>query len=249
MEFKGKTCVITGGANGIGRALVEGFVAEGVKVFVIDVDAEKGKQLSHDNIHFFHGNVGIKEDLDQFVAWIKAQTPTIDYLINNACINKGGLLSSCSYDDFGYVLQVGLIAPYYLTSLLQPRFNEGGSIVNIASTRALMSQKNTESYSAAKGGIVALTHAMAISLQHRVRVNAISPGWIDTTNGLHQEQDHSQHPVGRVGKPSDIVAMTLFLCSNKASFITGQNYIIDGGMTKQMIYHHDEGWSKDKKAE
>ena len=145
-----------------------------------------------------------------------------------------------------YVQQVGVGAPYFLTMLLQDHFNEGGAIVNIGSTRGDMSQIDTESYSASKGGIVSLTHALAVSLGGKVRVNAISPGWIDTLDSKLSDADKSQHPVKRVGVPLDIVKMAMFLCSNDSSFITGQNIVVDGGMSKQMIYHGDGGWKYQK---
>lgn len=174
----------------------------------------------------------------------------IDYLINNACLTKGGILSQCSYDDFNYVLRVGITAPYFLSLLFAPHFTKGGSIINIASSRAFMSQADTESYTAAKGGISALTHALAASLAGKVRVNAVSPGWIDT--GAYQQPadkpehslaDHAQHTAGRIGQPQDIARAVLFLCSEENSFINGQNLVVDGGMTRLMIYHDDQGWS------
>jgi NAD(P)-dependent dehydrogenase (short-subunit alcohol dehydrogenase family) len=141
------------------------------------------------------------------------------------------------------VLRVGVAAPFLLTQLLLKHFNTPASVVNISSTRYLMSQANTESYTAAKGGITALTHAMAVTLAGIARVNAISPGWIDTTGKPFDGLNASQHPVGRVGVPADIVHTVLFLCDQKSSFITGQNITVDGGMTKLMIYHDDCGWT------
>ena len=169
----------------------------------------------------------------------------VDYLINNACTGRRGLISSCSYEDFEYVQRVGVTAPYYLTSLLVKNsfFASNAAIVNIASTRAFQSQPDTEAYSAVKGGIVALTHSMAVSLAGRVRVNCISPGWIDTSaTPEHSTQDKQQHPSGRVGTPADIAEMVLYLCSEKAGFINGENITVDGGMSKLMIYHGDCGW-------
>jgi NAD(P)-dependent dehydrogenase (short-subunit alcohol dehydrogenase family) len=160
----------------------------------------------------------------------------------NRLLSKGGL-KDCSYQDFNYVLRVGISAPYMLTQLFMNHFGDGASIVNISSTRDRMSQPYTESYSAAKGGIAALTHAMAISLAGKVRVNSISPGWIDTDFKMYYGADARQHPAGRVGNPLDIAHMVLYLCSEKAGFITGENICIDGGMTRQMIYHDDFGWT------
>ncbi len=228
---KTKVAVVTGGAQGIGKAICDAFSELGVKVCTIDI-------LQND---YFVGDIAEEETLKQFANKVIAEYGKIDYLINNACISRGGI-NSCSYDDFNYVLRVGVSAPFLLTQLFKDHFNKEASIVNISSTRSRMSQADTESYSAAKGGISALTHAMAISLSGIARVNSISPGWIDTTDSDFEGPDASQHPVGRVGNPADIVHTVLFLCDPKSSFITGQDITVDGGMTKQMIYHGDHGW-------
>lgn len=229
-----KVAVVTGGAQGIGKAICEAFAAQGAAVCTIDV-LENG---------YFTGDIADEQVLRQFAAKVLAEHGAIDYLINNACLSRGGL-ATCSYDDFNYVLRVGVAAPFLLTQLFMNHFNSGASVVNIASTRQLMSQANTESYTAAKGGITALTHAMAITLAGKARVNAISPGWIDTSGKQCSGSDALQHPVGRVGTPADIVNAVLFLCDAKSSFITGQNFTVDGGMTKLMIYHDDKGWKYD----
>lgn len=227
-----KVAVVTGGAQGIGKAIAEAFKAQGVNVCTIDVQAND----------YFVGDIANEKTLRQFAAKVIADFGSVDYLINNACITRGGL-ENCSYTDFNRVLQVGVTAPFFLTQLFLPYFSPHASIVNISSTRRFMSQANTESYTAAKGGIAALTHAMAITLAGRVRVNAISPGWIDTSDTLYEGPDASQHPAGRVGQPKDIVNAVMFLCHPDNSFITGQDMVVDGGMTKQMIYHNDQGWS------
>lgn len=152
-------------------------------------------------------------------------------------------INDCTYEEFNYALRVGVTAPFYLTKLFLPHFAPDAAIVNISSSRDRMSQPQTESYTAAKGGISALTHALAVSLAGRVRVNSISPGWIDTAFAEYNGPDSFQHPAGRVGNPLDIAHMVLFLCSDKAGFITGENICIDGGMTRQMIYHNDFGWT------
>lgn len=248
-----KVAIVTGGANGIGRCIAETFINTGYFVAIIDVDEKSGQGLlakyGTSNISFFHGDIADKNVLDAFLASITKQHPKVDVLVNNACVSRGGL-DSCSYDDFNYVLRLGVTAPFYLTQQLQPHFSEGSSIVNISSTRAVMSQPNTESYTAAKGAISALTHALSVSLAGKVRVNSISPGWIDTGAYQHDEaytpnfskEDELQHPAGRVGNPHDIAQMVLFLSSDKAGFITGENITIDGGMSKLMIYHNDHGW-------
>lgn len=232
MSDTGKVAVVTGGARGIGKAIANAFRKEGVQVFVIDI-------LPGDH---FTGDVGDKETLEKFVSYITDKTDHVDYLVNNALPVMRGI-DDCSYEEFQYALSVGVTAPFYLTKLLMPYFADGASVINISSSRDRMSQPQTESYTAAKGGIAALTHAMAVSLAGKVRVNSISPGWIDTTGSDIKGTDAVQQPAGRVGKPEDIASMVLYLCSDKAGFITGENICIDGGMTKQMIYHGDHGWS------
>jgi len=240
-----RICIVTGGANGIGRRITERFIEEGDFVAVIDVDQNAGEMLTRrfpaESLMFCHGDITEPKVIEQFTDELLKHRPAVDIIINNACISRGGL-NTCSYDDFNYVLRLGVSAPFYLTKLLIPYLNPNASIVNIASTRAFMSQPDTESYTAAKGGILSLTHAMSITLAGKARVNCISPGWIDTGHLPYSKPDELQHPVGRIGTPDDIAEMVLYLCSDKASFITGQNFTIDGGMTRQMIYHGDYGW-------
>jgi NAD(P)-dependent dehydrogenase (short-subunit alcohol dehydrogenase family) len=238
MNFKDKVIVITGGSTGIGRALTEAFNQDGAKTIVIDKDEE--------NVlcdFFFCGDLAEEKTLKDFSEAVINKYNRIDHLINNACLSRKGILSDCSFEDFNYVLNVGVTAPYMLTKLFKNHFTEAGSIVNLTSTRAFMSQPDTESYSAAKGGIAALTHALAISLQGKVRVNAIAPGWIDTLKENWSQRDHEQHPVKRIGNPQDIVNLTKFLCSEASGFINGEIINIDGGMSKMMIYHNEYGWS------
>ncbi len=230
-EFKGKVAVVTGGANGIGKCIAEEFAKQGALVEVID-------KASGDH---YVGDISDKNVLEAFARHVIDKHGKIDYLINNALpLMKG--INECSYEDFEYALAVGVTAPFYLAKLFVPHFAEGGSIVNISSSRDRMSQPQTESYTAAKGGIAALTHALAVSLSGKVRVNSISPGWIDTTYKVYEGPDALQQPAGRVGNPLDIANTVLFLCSEKAGFITGENICVDGGMTKLMIYHGDNGW-------
>ena len=226
MDFKDKIVIVTGGAQGIGKCIAEEFEKFGATVCVID------KQQGH---HFV-GDLADKQVLEQFAKEVIAQHGHVDYLINNALpLMKG--INECSYEEFQYALSVGVTAPFYLTKLFAPHFAKGAAIVNISSSRDRMSQPQTESYTAAKGGIV--------SLAGKVRVNSISPGWIDTAYTVYEGSDAIQQPAGRVGNPLDIANMVLFLCSDKAGFITGENICIDGGMTKQMIYHGDNGWTLD----
>ena len=241
MEFKNKIAVITGGASGIGRCIAEKFISAGAKVAVIDMLVAP-QDINYDL--YFQGDVSNEATLVKFVEQTAQKFGRVDYLINNACLSRGGILSGCGWEDFLYVQKVGVAAPYMLTKLLLPCFNEGASIVNISSTRAFMSQAGSESYSAAKGGISALTHALAASLAGRVRVNSISPGWIDTSGGEFPGSDSEQHPAGRVGKPEDIADAVMYLCG--AGFITGENLIIDGGMSRLMIYHGDNGWKYER---
>lgn len=229
--FENKVAVITGGAKGIGRAIAEEFRREGARVCVIDL-------LEND---YYKGDIADQAVLEDFVRKVIGDYGHVDYLINNALpLMKG--IDACTYEEFNYALRVGVTAPFYLAKLFAPHFAPGGAIVNISSSRDRMSQPQTESYTAAKGGISALTHALAVSFAGRVRVNAIAPGWIDTDYTVYKGPDAVQQPAGRVGNPMDIANMVLYLCSDKAGFITGENICIDGGMTRQMIYHNDFGW-------
>jgi len=232
--FKNKVAVITGGANGIGKCIAEEFRRNGAFVYVID--KAEGEH--------FTGDIADRKTLEAFAESVLSQHEKIDFLINNALpVMKG--IDECTYEEFQYALSVGVTAPFYLSKLFAPHFSEGGSIINISSSRDRMSQPQTESYTAAKGGIAALTHALAVSLAGKVRVNSISPGWIDTSYTIYEGADAVQQPAGRVGNPLDIANMVMFLCSDKAGFITGENICIDGGMTRQMIYHGDNGWKLD----
>lgn len=251
MKFKQKVCVITGGAAGIGRCLAESFSAEGARVYVIDKTCPD--HPADPNIHFYQGDIAEQTVIDRFVDWILEQEKQVNYLINNACLMNGGILSGCSYEAFLYVQRVGVAAPFWLASRLKPHFAPGASIVNLSSTRAFQSQADTESYSAAKGGITSLTHALAVSLSGIARVNSIAPGWIETARfheGTPQPHyttsDSLQHPSGRVGEPEDIVRAAFFLCDEQNSFVNGINLTVDGGMSHLMVYHNDEGWRLEK---
>jgi len=235
MDYKDKIVVVTGGAQGIGRCIAEEFRKAGATVCVID------KQPGN---HFV-GDIADKGTLERFAAEVVDKYGHVDFLINNALPLMRGI-DECSYEEFQYAMSVGVTAPFYLAKLFAPHFMVGAAIVNISSSRDRMSQPQTESYTAAKGGVAALTHALAVSLAGKVRVNSISPGWIDTAYTVYEGPDAVQQPAGRVGNPLDIANMVLYLCSDKAGFITGENICIDGGMTRQMIYHGDNGWRLEK---
>ena len=230
--FQNKVVVVTGGANGIGKCIAEEFTKAGATVCVID-------KVPGD---YYVGDISSKEVLEAFAEDVIAKHGRIDVLVNNALPIMRGI-NACTYEEFSYAMAVGVTAPFYLSKLFAPHFSTGGCIINISSSRDRMSQPQTESYTAAKGGIAALTHALAVSLSGKVRVNSISPGWIDTAYTVYEGPDAYQQPAGRVGNPMDIANMVLFLCSDKAGFITGENICIDGGQTKLMIYHADHGWT------
>lgn len=232
MEYMNKVVVVTGGAHGIGKCIVEEFRKTGAAVAVIDVRAG----------NHFVGDISRKEVLERFADEVIRKYGKVDCIVNNAMpLMKG--MDECTWEEFRYAMTVGVTAPFYLVKLLSPYLAGGASIVNISSSRDRMSQPQTESYTAAKGGIAALTHALAVTLAGKARVNSISPGWIDTDYTEYEGPDALQQPAGRVGNPMDIANMVLFLCSERAGLITGENICIDGGMTRQMIYHGDNGWT------
>ena len=236
--FAHKVVVVTGGAQGIGKTIAEEFRREGAEVCVIDVLPNP----------YFVGDLADPAVLESFARKVTDDWGRVDVLVNNAPpLMKG--IDACSYEEFDRALRVGVAAPFYLCKLFRPWFAPGASVVNISSSSDRMSQPQTESYTAAKGGISALTHALAVSLAGKVRVNSISPGWIDTSFTEYEGPDAFQQPAGRVGNPMDIANMVLYLCSDKAGFITGENICIDGGMTRQMIYHNDFGWTLDNAAD
>lgn len=232
--FQNKVVVITGGAGGIGKCIADEFRKNGAHVWV--VDCAPGDH--------YVGDIGDKSVLEDFAAQVIAKHGRVDVLVNNAPPAFVGI-DNCSYEQFQRALDVGVTAPFYLSKLFAPYFATGASIINISSSRDRMSQPQSESYTAAKGGISALTHALAVSFAGKVRVNSISPGWIDTAYTVYHGPDALQQPAGRVGNPMDIANMVLFLASDKAGFITGENICIDGGQTKLMIYHGDHGWTLD----
>ena len=230
--FQNKIVAITGGAGGIGKCIAEEFRRAGARVFVIDC-------VPGDH---FVGDLADRETLEAFADHVLAAEGRVDVLVNTAPPAFRGL-DQCTYEQFQQALAVGVTAPFYLSKLFAPHFAPGASIINISSSRDRMSQPQSESYTASKGGISALTHALAVSLAGRVRVNSVSPGWIDNQWTVYEGPDAIQQPAGRVGNPLDIANMVLFLASEKAGFITGENICIDGGQTRLMIYHGDHGWT------
>ena len=235
-KFKNKVVIVTGGASGIGKSIAEQFYNQKAKVIIID------KNDCNTKCDFFYkGDITNKKVIIDFIKQVIKKYEKVDFIINNAGLSKGGLVS-CSYENFLYVQKLSLAAPFMIVKQLINNLNKNAVIINISSSRAFQSQPDWESYGAAKGGIVALTHAMAVTLKGKARVNCISPGWIDTLNSNFSKEDKSQHPANTVGEPKDIANMVLFLCSNKAKFITGENINIDGGMSKLMVYHNDYGW-------
>ena len=230
--FQDKVIVITGGAGGIGKCIAEEFQKQGAHVCIID---------TAEGNHYV-GDIGNQETLEDFARTVIDRYGRVDVLVNNAPPSFIGI-DKCSYQQFQQALSVGVTAPFYLSKLFAPYFAKGASIIAISSSRDRMSQPQSESYTAAKGGIAALTHALAVSFAGKVRVNSISPGWIDTDYVVYEGPDAIQQPAGRVGNPLDIANMVLFLASDKAGFITGENICIDGGQTRLMIYHGDHGWT------
>ncbi|ASJ07282.1 SDR family oxidoreductase [Thermococcus pacificus] len=250
-RFEGKTCIVTGGARGIGAAIAHRLASEGCKTAILDVDEEAGrvreKQLTSMglSVKFFKADVSVEEEVSKAIEEVYETFGSIDVLVNNAGIGYGKPLELQTLDEWRRVIDVNLTGPYLCAKHAVRYMKErGGVIINIASTRALQSEPNTEPYSASKGGLLALTHALAMSLApYRIRVLAVSPGWIDTSEWQIPPRkpelsplDHGQHPAGRVGRPEDVAALVAFLASDEAGWMTGINVVIDGGMTKKMIY-------------
>ncbi|OAS17663.1 SDR family NAD(P)-dependent oxidoreductase [Paenibacillus oryzisoli] len=244
-----KIAVITGGGQGIGRAIALSFAREGYGISIADIHQDKGLETIEllraftDDALFMQVDVSRTEEVEQWLAHTSRVLGSIDVLVNNAGVMHNKDVLELRSDQFMHVIAVNLGGTFHCSQAaarIMKAQERGGAIINISSTRAVMSEPNTEAYSASKGGISALTHAMAISLGgYGIRVNAISPGWIEVRDDgsySHSEADRNQHPVGRVGRPEDIAAACLYLASEKAGFLTGQNLTIDGGMSVKMIY-------------
>lgn len=252
-QFNNKVAIVTGGGQGIGKAIVQAFSHHEVHVMIAEADEEAGKECQDwiqgkgGKATFIHCDVSQESSIRSMIDQVAKQLGRIDILVNNAGISRFKPLDELTVAEFDEVLAINLRGAFICSKFAAPYLKQHGkgAIVNIASTRALMSEPDSEAYAASKGGILALTHALAISLGPKVRVNAISPGWIEVRDWKkspekeevhHREQDKKQHPVGRVGTPEDIGRAAVFLCSGESTFITGQNLVIDGGMTVKMIY-------------
>ncbi|MEW5744826.1 MAG: glucose 1-dehydrogenase [Nitrospirota bacterium] len=251
MKLREKVALVTGGGQGIGKAIVKRFLEEGAGVVVADVDEEAGRETEQElsgigSLAFVPADVAVEKDVEHAVAQTAARFGRLDILINNAGIFSSAPLERLSLDAWNRIIAVNLTGAFLCAKHAAPLLRErGGAIVNIASTRALMSEPHTEAYAASKGGVVALTHALAVSLGPAIRANCISPGWIEVSGWKRRsarhaaslrEADHRQHPAGRVGAPEDIASLTLYLVSEEASFVTGANFVADGGMTRKMLY-------------
>jgi NAD(P)-dependent dehydrogenase (short-subunit alcohol dehydrogenase family) len=242
MQRDSRAVIVTGGGKGIGRAIVEWLRKQGVPIAVFEIDAGLVRALDERqdaDLLAVEVDVSDDENVHRAVDRVVERFSGIGGLVNNAAIADpgSGPIEELNLERWNRVLAVNLTGPAVCTKHVVPHLRKAtGSIVNIASTRALMSEPNTEAYAASKGGVVALTHALAISLGPEIRVNCISPGWIDTTDSERRLVDHDQHPAGRVGRPDDIAALVDYLLSDRAGFITGQNFVVDGGMTRKMIY-------------
>lgn len=253
VEQQPKRIAVTGGGQGIGRCLVESFSDWGDRVYFLEVDREAGEECVTEQaergkqVFFTPGDVSRPQDVKAWMDTVAEKEGALDLLVNNAGIMVNRPLEELTWEEWNRVLQVNLGGAFLCAQAAAPLLQkgDGGCIIQIASTRALTSEPHTESYAASKGGVLALTHALAVSLGPDIRVNAISPGWIDVTPWQKQSarhlselspEDHRQHPVGRVGRPEDIVRAVRFLASAEADFITGANLVVDGGMTVKMIY-------------
>ncbi|KEZ53293.1 MULTISPECIES: SDR family NAD(P)-dependent oxidoreductase [Metabacillus] len=240
-----RTVIITGGANGIGEELVRQYAEKGDAVFLADVDAEKGNTIAgrSENIHFVQTDVRRMEDIQKLIQSAASKTGKIDILINNAGVSRFKPFYELTIEDWDDVLNTNLRSVFLASqeaARVMKKNKAGGFIVNIASTRAQMSEPNSEAYAATKGGIVAITHALAASLgDDRIKVNCISPGWIETKEyDQLRSVDHEQHLSKRVGKPADIAKACFYLTDPENDFVTGTNLVVDGGMTRKMIYEH-----------
>lgn len=243
--------IITGAAQGIGKAIARRLLEEAVSVVIADIDAEAGRETVREfgpmgRIAFVRADVSSEADVARLVRSALRRFGRLDYLVNNAGIGVWKPIEKASLADWQRVIGVNLTSVFLCAKYAAPALRKaGGSVVNISSTRAVMSEANSEAYAASKGGVVGITHALALSLGPEVRVNCILPGWIETcewrksskrAKPVHSDADRAQHPCGRVGRPEDVAALAWFLLSPESGFITGASVLCDGGMTRKMIY-------------
>jgi NAD(P)-dependent dehydrogenase (short-subunit alcohol dehydrogenase family) len=251
MRNTNKTAIVTGGGQGIGKAIAKKLLAKGINVVIAETDEEAGKETEaelkwYSNIKFIKCDISDQADVKSMIEETVKLCGGIDFLINNAATSANKPIIELTLEEWNRVIGVNLTGAFLCSKHCAPYLKERkGSIINMCSTRAFMSEADTEAYSASKGGIYALTHSLAVSLAPEVKVNCISPGWIEVNDfkkssirntPRHSEMDKLQHPAGRVGVPEDIANAVWFLLSQEDSFITGSNFVIDGGMTKKMIY-------------
>jgi NAD(P)-dependent dehydrogenase (short-subunit alcohol dehydrogenase family) len=238
-----RVAIVTGGCGLLGRAIASKFTSKQIKVVIADIDAERGTKLESENTKFIQTDISNENSVKNMVNKTIEYFGRVDILVNNGAIanpyfKSSDIFENVTLEEWQRFLDVNLTSVFLCSKYVVPHLRQDekkSAIVNISSTRAIMSEKNTEGYAATKGGVVSMTHAMSISLGPNIRVNSISPGWIDDWSNLTQE-NHDLHPVGRVGKPEDIAEMVYFLSTEKSGFVTGQNFVVDGGMTKKMIY-------------
>ncbi|WP_434137574.1 SDR family oxidoreductase [Photobacterium leiognathi] len=235
-----KVVIVTGGANGIGKGICKYLTQKNMTVIALDINEQAGFDSVNEEprIRFRLADVTKISDIKNTLDWITTQFGRLDGLVNNAAIANpyNTPLQQLPLDEWHRILNVNLTSPLVMSQQCLPLLTESkGHIINMSSTRYLQSEANTEAYAASKGGIVSLTHALSVSLSPDIKVNCISPGWIHNDNSELREIDHQQHLSGRVGNVDDIAEMVAFLLDSQG-FITGQNFVIDGGMTKKMIY-------------
>lgn len=248
MELFGQppVAVVTGAAKGIGRSIARRLAAQGAAVVIVDIDEQAGLDAANHmrgdglDARFIQADVGIVKDVQRVISSLKKDYRRLDWIVNNAGVSWFKPIDELAAEEFDRILAINLRAAFLFAKFGAPLLRQSmiAAIVNISSTRAVMSEPGNEAYAAAKAGLLGLTHALANSLGPKVRVNAVCPGWIDVGKSTEplRPVDHAQHPAGRVGMPEDIASMTAFLLSPEASFITGQAFVVDGGMTKKMIY-------------
>ena len=236
-----RTAIVTGGAHGIGRGIALRLLGDGWSVLALDVDtaglAALARAQASPRLDVMTADAGDEGDVERAVQRLRDRTDRLDGLVCNAGIMIRKPIGTLSLAEWNRVLAVNLTGPFLLARAAAPLLRAGGgAIVTIGSTRARMSEPDTESYAASKGGLLALTHALAVSLGPAVRANCISPGWIDVAGEALRPEDHAQHPAGRVGRVEDVAALAAWLLGGESGFVTGSEFVVDGGMTRRMLY-------------